>query len=243
MEVVVRSVRSMPARLTVALGLAAGAALAAPAGAETSCFTLVTDGPQYCEQQVWFTPAETKAGNLGATGATGFPSWSTEAPKQSVAQGAGGGYGTVGVTRQQQGTSDPSTGALFQGTFTGDLNNLAVTMYLFAPGRQEEAGYPNYYAGIDVVVDGKTVFQTDADGIPLTSGGRAVQKIDFAVDGLQKAIDKAGVATGPDVKHDVELYLTSYSLVTSTALIVYGTTEAPSSMTFNVSDLTGRFVL
>lgn len=238
-----RSVRSLPVRLTVALGLAAGAALAAPAGAEATCYTKVVDGPEFCSQQVWFTPAETKVGNLGATDASGFPSWSPEAPTQSVSAGAGGGYATVGVGRQQNGTSDPTTGAQFEGTFTGELDNLAVTMYLFAPGRQEEAGYPGYYAGIDLVVDGKVLKKVDADGIPLTSGGNAVQKIDFAADKLHAAMVKAGVPTGPDVEHQVQLYITSYSLVTSTALLVYGTTEAPSSMTFNVADLTGRFLI
>lgn len=238
-----RTVRSLPVRLGVALGLAAGVALSAPAGAESDCYTKVVDGPEFCSQQVWFTPAETKVGNLGATDASGFPSWSTDAPAQSVAAGAGGGYATVGVGRQQNGTSDPTTGAQFEGTFTGELDNLAVTMYLFAPGRQEEAGYPNYYAGIDVVVDGTVVKNVDADGIPLTSGGNAVQKIDFAAAKLHEAMVKAGVATGPDVEHQVQLYITSYSLVTTTALLVYGTTEAPSSMTFNVADLTGRFLI
>lgn len=238
-----RSVRSLPVRLTVALGLAAGAALAAPAGAEANCYTKVVDGPEFCSQQVWFTPAETKVGNLGATDASGFPSWSTEAPKQSVAAGAGGGYATVGAGRQQNGTSDPTTGARFEGTFTGELDNLAVTMYLFAPGRQEEAGYPGYFAGIDLVVDGVVLKNVDVDGIPLTSGGNAVQKIDFAADKLREAMVKAEIPTGPEVEHQVQLYITSYSLVTSTALLVYGTTEAPSSMTFNVADLTGRFLI
>lgn len=238
-----RPVRSLSARLAMAVGLAAGAALAAPAGAETACYQKVADGPEFCSQQVWFTPAESKAGNLGATGATGFPSWSTEEPAQSVTAGAGGGYATVGVGRQQNGTSDPATGAQFEGTFTGALDNLAVTMYLFAPGRQEEAGYPGYYAGIDVVVDGKVLKKVDADGIPLTSGGNAVQKIDFTAAKLDTLMQKAGLANGPDVEHQVQLYITSYSLATSTAMLVYGTTEAPSSMTFNVADVTGRFLI
>lgn len=235
-----RPVRSLPVRLAVTLGLAAGAALAAPAGAETSCFQPVADGPEFCTQQVWFTTGDSKAGNLAAAGATGYPSWSTEAPTQSVAQGAGGGYATMGAPRQLNGESDPAMGALFKGTFTGDLENLAVTMYLFAPGRDSAAGW---YGGVDVVVDGTVVHTADADGIPLTSGGNAVQKVDFAVQGLHKWITKAGLETGPDVVHEVELFVTSYALASTTALIVYGTTEVPSSMTFNVEDLTGRFII
>jgi hypothetical protein len=237
----VRPVRSLPARLTVALGLAAGAVLAAPAGAEATCFTRVQDGPQFCTQAVWFSPSGTdKAGNLAAVGAGEYPTWTTDEPTQSVAAGAGGGYATMGAQRQLNGVSDPATGGLFKGSFTGDLDNLAVTMYLFSPGRDSAAGW---YGGVDVVVDGTTVHTADADGIPLSSGGNAVQKIDFTVDKLHAAITKAGLATGPDVVHEVELFVTSYALAGTTAVLVYGTTEAPSSMTFNVDDLTGRFKL
>jgi hypothetical protein len=237
----VRPVRSLPARLIVALGLAAGAVLAAPAGAGSTCFTLVEDGPQFCEQKVWFAPSGSdKAGNAAAVGAGTYPTWSTAEPKQSVAAGAGGGYVTMGAQRQVNSVSDPATGGLFKGSFTGDLENLAVTMYLFSPARDSAAGW---YGGVDVVVDGKTVRTADAEGIPLSSGGNAVQKIDFAVDKLNRDIVKAGLKTGPDVVHDVELFVTAYTLVSTTSVLVYGTTEAPSSMTFNVSDLTGRFKL
>lgn len=234
--------RTPSRRLGLALAGLGLTALALPAAAEPAegCYVRVVDGPQYCTQQVWFTPSDSKAGNLAATGATGFPTWTTTAPTQSVAQGAGGGYATNGVQRQQQGESNPATGALFQGTFTGDLENLAVTMYLFAPGRQQD---DSYYGGIDVVVDGERVLRVDEEFLPLTSGGSAVKKIDFAVSGLPRALARAGVASGPDVEHEVELFLTSYPLATTTAVFVYGTTEAPSSMTFNLESLGDRVVL
>ena len=98
-------------------------------------------------------------------------------------------------------------------------------------------------AGIDVVVDGTTLVSTDTDGVPLSSGGNAVQKIDFAVGKLDRAMTNAGLEKGPDVEHEVELFVSSFALVGTTAALVYGTTEAPSSMTFNVPDLAGRFVL
>lgn len=234
-----RLLSSRPVRLAVTLGLAVGAAVAAPAGADPSCFTRVQDGPEFCQQQVWFAPSGSdKAGNLAALDAGAYPTWSTTQPSQSVAAGAGGGYATGGPNRQVNGGADPATGALFKGSFTGELDNLAVTMYLFSPGRTSDAGW---YGGIDLVVDGKQLRSTDVDAIPLSSGGNAVQKIDFAADKLHAAMTKAGLATGPDVVHEVELFISSYALVGSTALLVYGTTEAPSSMTFNVADLTGRF--
>jgi hypothetical protein len=139
-----------------------------------------------------------------------------------------------------QGVSDPATGALFTGSYTGDIDNLAVTMYLFSPGRTQDTGW---YAGIDLVVDGKTLVTADVDGVPLTSGGNAVQKIDFTVANVHRAITRAGLETGPDVEHDVELFISSYAIAGTTAVLVYGTTEAPSSMTFNVGDPKGRFLV
>ena len=235
--------RPAVARLAAAAGLTAAAALGLPAAAQDTtgeCWQPVVDGPSFCTEQVWFTPAETKVGNLGATGLTGQPTWTTTAPTQSVAAGAGGGYATNGVPRQQSGESNPATGALFEGTFTGSLENLAVTMYLFAPGRQNDS---SYYGGIDVVVDGKELLRVDEELLPLTSGGNAVRKIDFAVTDLHRAMTRAGLDTGPDAEHDVQLFLTSYPLVTTTAVFVYGTTEAPSTMTFNVEDLGDRLAL
>lgn len=237
-----RPARSLPVRLVVAGGLIAGAALAAPAGAaDGNCFTRVQDGPRFCQQTVWFAPSgNDKVGNLAGAGAGQYPTWAAKRPTQSVAAGAGGGYFTMGAQRQVNATSDPATGGRFTGTFTGDLENLSVTMYLFSPGRDTAAGW---YGGVDVVVDGKTVKTADADGIPLTSGGNAVQKIDFTVEKLHAAIAKAGLPTGPGVEHDVQLFVTSYALAGTTAVLVYGTTEAPSSMTFNVADVSGRFKL
>jgi hypothetical protein len=53
---------------------------------------------------------------------------------------------------------------------------------------------------------------------------------------------EAGPEKGPDVEHEVELLVSSFALVGTTAALVYGHRGA-SSMTFNVPDLAGRFVL
>lgn len=238
-EVPVR--RPTPIRLAVALVVGAAGALALPATAEVTdpatCYQRVVDGPQFCTSQVWFVPGDNKVGNLAAVGAATYPTWTTDEPTSSVATGAGGGYASNGVPRQQNGESNPATGALFKGTYTGDIDNLAATMYLFAPGRQQD---PTYYGGVDLVVDGTQVLRIDDELMPLEPGGNAVLKTSFAVSGIQTAMQKAGLATGPDVVHEVELFLTSYAVATTTAAFVYGTSEAPSSMTFNVADLDPR---
>lgn len=234
--------RPTPVRLALALAVGAAGALALPAAAEDAeapapCYQLVVDGPQFCTSQVWFTPGDSKAGNLAAAGAATWPTWTTEEPTASVTSGAGGGYATNGAPRQQSGESNPATGALFKGTFTGDLDNLAATMYLFAPGKQQD---PTYYGGVDLVVDGTRVLRTDDEFMPLEPGGNAVLKTSFAVAGISQAMQRAGLETGPDVVHEVELFLTSYALATTTGVFVYGTSEAPSSMTFNVEGLDPR---
>src|SRR5687768_7842927 len=100
-------------------------AVAAPSLAQGStCYYKAFDeagnpvGPAYCTQQVWFHQGQTKAGNLGATGQTAYPSWNTTKPTASVTSGAGGGYLTNGAQWQMQGTKNEATGATFVGSFT-----------------------------------------------------------------------------------------------------------------------------
>lgn len=220
--------------------------LALPAfGEEPVCYQTAVDadgnptGPVFCTQQVWFTDTGAKAGNLGAVGATDFPSWDTTAPDKSVTAGAGGGYFSNGVNRQL--ASDPqrdaAMGATFEGTFTGDLDNMLIEMYLFAPVTQA-ADPPGAYVGsIELDVDGKQVLFPTQTQLQLVSGGNAVQKTTLAITNLQKGLVAAGVETGPDVEHNLRFLFSAYGLVSATSVIVYDTTEVPGGITFNAAEI------
>jgi hypothetical protein len=234
----------LPARVALAAALAV-AAVALPAAADDGdeegqiCYQTEVDedgeptGPVFCTLETWFHRAETHAGNLGATDAGGFPSWSTEEPSDSVSTGAGGGYLGNGTFWQTQGDDDPTYAPTFEGSFTGNIDNLDVTMYLFAPGRQDEA---DILMGVKLVVNGQEVGWIDQANLPLQPGGDAVLVTGFRLTRVHDAMEAFGVETGEEAEHDIRLQVVPYAIATTTAILVYDTSEVPSGMVFNATD-------
>lgn len=204
--------------------------LAVPAAADgdidADCY--VRDEVEYCERSVWFTPAETKVGNLAATGATAFPTWDEEEPTASVTAGAGGGYAANGTFRQTEGNSDPTFMATFVGAHEGRIDNLDVTLYLFAPGRQNET---TFSASADLLVDGARVMSFDQADLPLAPAGDAVLSTAFAVTDVEAALLRKGI--DPQATHEITVAVTGYAIATTSAVFVYDTTEVPAGMVFN----------
>jgi hypothetical protein len=223
-------------------------AIAAPSIAQAeTCYYKAFDalgnpiGPAYCTQDVWFHQGQTKAGNLAATGQTPGPTFDTTRPTASVTSGAGGGYLTNGAEWQVQGTRNEATGATFTGTFTGAIDNLGITMYMLAPGKQQD---PTYSFGFIAEVDGKEIGRSANVDAPLESGGDAALKSSFVLTEIAAAMQQAGVVTGDGVVHTIRIYLTAYPIATTTGVFVYDTTEVPSGMTFNIpGSLEDRFTI
>lgn len=197
-------------------------------------------GPSFCREDVWFHQAETKAGNLAATGQTEFPSWDTEEPTASVTEGAGGGYLGNGTAWQMQGAYDPAVNPTFHGSFTGNIESLAIDMYLFAPGRQNDETFP---MGVSITIDGEQVVWVPSVDLPLEPGGDAVLRTEVLFTGLDAAMEDFGVTSDETTEHEIELVLTPYAIATTTAILVYDTTEVPSGMVFNLppDEREGRF--
>ena len=238
--------RARFARRLLVLALAALSAVPAFA-AEAACYFKAVDaegnptGPSYCNQQVWFHQGATKAGNLGATGATQYPSWNTTKPAASVTTGAGGGYATQGVPRQM--ASDPATDPYvlptFKGQFTGDIDNLVAEVYIIAPATAA-ANTPGAYSGsTELTIDGKQIVLPTPIDLTLqpVPGNNAAQKATFAITDIAPAMADAGLASDPAAVHDVVFGFGAYGLASATGVVVYDTTEVPSGLTFNVQTL------
>ncbi len=237
----------MPGRISRRFLIVALVVLAAiPASAADGvCYFKSTDaagnptGPSFCGQLVWFHQGTTKAGNLGATGATAFPSWNTTKPTASVTGGAGGGYATNGVPRQM--ASDPATDPYvlptFKGKFTGDIDNMVAEVFLFAPATAA-ASTPGAYSGsTELTIDGKPILAATPIALSLQPGGNAVMKATFAITDIHGAMTAAGLATGPEAVHDVTFSFGALGLASATGVIVYDTSEVPSGISFNVGTL------
>lgn len=187
------------------------------------------DDVTVCRQDVWFHQADTKVGNLAAFGHDGFPSWDTEEPA-SVATGSGAGYFGTSTFHQLTEPWDARGTAIFEGSFTGPIDTLAATLYLFpSPLSYQEPTFPTNF---QLLVDGEPVFEIGGLAVAMTAGGQAVKRIDFAVIKIYEAMEGLGIE--PDGEHTVRLSVVGTGLATAAALFVYDAAESPSGMIFNI---------
>ncbi len=230
--------------LALALGAALSLTALPAAAADGDCrqirgaaTTTTADDVQVCQQDSWLVEADSKVGNQAST----VPTWDTSAPTASVAAGAGGGYLGLAAVAQQTGRHTQQNDATFEGTFTGDIDTIAWTMYLFTSARQADA---TQAVSLQLQIDGKTVYLTGetADRTPLSAGGNAVQKTEFTFTNVYAAMEKAGVQLGDGVEHTVRLSVSQWFSVNDNAVYVYDTTEAPSSVVFNATKSTGAVI-
>ena len=224
--------------------LAAGAlflALGLPAfGQEASCRLIrgantpsdTTDDVQVCRQDVWFHQANTKLGNAAASGQGSFPTFNTTKPTASVTTGAGGGYVGSSATHQNGEPFDPRLTATFDGTFTGDIDTLAVTMYMFNPPEDAQS-LPTYAVNARLIVDGEEVYAVGGAEVKRSPGGQAARRIDFAFTNLYDSLKSLGL-TGANRQHQVRFQVQGTGLATEAAVFVYDTSEVPSGLIFNI---------
>jgi hypothetical protein len=223
-------------RIPLALALSAALALTAlpAAAADGECRLIrgadtetTTDDVEVCQQDSWIAESDNKVGNVATT-----PTWDQTAPASSVASGAGGGYLGAAVLSQRTERHNPQNDTTFAGTFTGNLDTITWSLYLFTTARQIN---PDQAVALKLTIDGTVVFLTgdEANRTPLRSGGNAVQVTDFTFTNLHAAMERKGLTLGDDVEHTIELSIAQWFSVNDNAVYVYDTTEAPSSVVFN----------
>lgn len=196
----------------------------------------LTDDVSVCRQDVWFHQASTKAGNLAAFGQDDFPSWDGDEPTGSYTTGSGGGYLGTSAFHQTAEAWDPRGTATFEGTFTGHLDTLAVTMYLFPPAKmveeQQTGGPVPFPTDFRLLLDGEWLWETSGD-VNMVTDGQAVKRIDFALTNIYEGIESNGV-TPTDGEHTLRLSVHGTGLATAGAVFVYDAAEVPSGMVFNI---------
>jgi hypothetical protein len=172
-----------------------------------------------------------KVDNLAFAGAVEYPTWVREAPTQSVAQGAGNGYLGQWESSILFGEPSAENGVRYEGTFTGALESIAVDQYLFAAS-------PSLFGEYGVIavleVDGAEVYRSDfveGDAVPVEPGGNAVQIAKLAFTGLLPLTADGG-------EHEIAITVTPY-FIGDDSVYVWGTTEAPTAITFNPESLSG----
>jgi hypothetical protein len=222
--------------LAIAL-LMATVAVALPASAVTDpCVDPATGAPTFASQQTYIHQGQTKAGNLGATGQTGFPSWNTTAPSQSVQQGAGGGYlGFFALA--YAGRDDTPMAMTATGTFSGCLDTVLITLYAILPTNKTGSSGDLSEAPLDVyanlTVDGtKLITSTPVETKTIANtGGQATYRVRYAFTNLNQALLNNN--KDPLANHSITISASPQYVNTSNALFVYDTTEVPAGILFN----------
>jgi hypothetical protein len=190
------------------------------------------DDVQVCRQDVWFHQAENKFGNAAAFDQGSFPSFDTTKPSASVTTGAGGGYLGSSATHQNGEPFDPRLTATFDGTFTGDIDTLAATIYMFNPP-EDAQDLPTFAINTRLVVDGEEIVATGGAEVKRTPDGQAARRIDFAFTNIYSTLEALGLS-GADREHQVRFQVQGTGLATEAALFVYDTSEVPSGLIFNI---------
>lgn len=186
-----------------------------------------TDDVSVCRQDVWFHQSDSKVGNL----ADGFATFNTTKPTASFTTGAGAGFVANEFTQYAFNQDDPTHTAWFEGTYTGNIDNLAAEVYLFTPAA---AGVTQYGFLTTLNVDGNMLYQSDfvaGDAANLSSGGQAASKFQFAFTNVYEVLEANGM--NGDGPHSVQLGISPY-FIGDDSVYVYDAAEVPSGMIFNL---------
>lgn len=228
--------------LALALSTAALAAGAAVAAEPSTCSDIqvitkrtapiATETRQVCSASRWLVGSATKADNVATTA----PTWDDSAPTSSVRAGAGSGYATVRVA-DIAAPFDAKFRPVFEGTFTGVLDNLAADLYLASPV-YASTGTP-FPMLLTVTVDGVPVFsQEDAEiDVPLesnpteTTGTGATKRMRFAVTGIAQAMQDLKMPL--DGEHEIGISVINRYYGDGHTVFLYDTVEVPGGVVFN----------
>ena len=188
-----------------------------------------SDDVSVCRQDNWFHRATAPIGNAAGFGADTLPSWNTTKPATSVTGGAGGAYATNSAFHQAAGPQDPRGSAVFQGTYTGVLDTIAVDLYAFA------APVFTRDLNITLTVGGETVYASNqiVNSVP---GGQQVQKLSFAFTNVYSALETLGLPNEPATNHAIRVAVNGRYIINDPVVFVYDTSEVPSGVIFNLEN-------
>ena len=193
-------------------------------GASTTTDT--TDDVSVCRQDTWFHQAAAKVGNAAGFGADAFPSWNNTKPTAAMSSGAGGAYVTNSAFHQGVGAQDPRGSAVFQGTYTGVLDNLAVDLYAaVAPIFSNELN-------IELRIDGEAIYASSAE-VTAQSGENTV-RLKFAFTNLYNALEAVELQGDATTVHNVRLAVNGVYAINDPAVFLYDASDAASGISFNL---------
>ena len=197
------------------------------------------ESPIICREQDWFHAADVPVGNVGSLQGQAIPSWSTTPPSGSTQDGEGGvNVAETYLTSCFDGERCVNELA-FEGTFTGNLESMAVSLHSEEPlwARCPVLGNCGERDNFRVVlkVDGHLLYDSVnySDSVPVDTTTTS-QRRDFAFTGLYDLLAAEGI-THPGFVHAIRLQVSPHN---SHPAVVYryGSTDFPSGLIFNPTE-------
>lgn len=216
---------------------------------------------EVCEATGWFEPSgDARVGNLGglATAAgqsePALPTWGPEPPDASATEGAGALHTAHAGAAQSDDAAHGIAGARFEGTFTGNLDTVALDVYMVTSHEFDEylppgSGHASrscqgamacegiYPVLLTLEIDGREIDLGEVDAYlypPSTGGNILAMRFRVAVTGLFDGHDD------PSAVHDVAVEVVPHEGETT---LLFDATEWPSKILFNPADTTSYSVV
>jgi hypothetical protein len=191
-----------------------------------------TDDVQVCRLDTFFAAGTHRLGNLGGAGQGTLPTWDTTAPTGSF-PAAGAAYVTNGPGSVAQ-PGNRTHEATFSGTYTGPIDNMAVTMFVSSPIYQSVG--IGYSMDLQLTIDGQVVvpFGTELD-VPLTGVNEYAGQIKFAITNVADAMELNGMEfADPAANHTIQIQFVNWYYGDGNSLVLFDNADYPSNMTFNL---------
>jgi hypothetical protein len=229
----------MKKALSIAALAAAAAALAVPpAGAAVGdCRELmsfddppVPTGVTVCRQDAWFHAAQQRLSNLPNSGT---PSWNTTKPTAAF-QSGGAIYAALRPIDMLQ--SSPQARPTFTGTYTGVLDNLAVSA--FTTSLYSATGGSNALF-TKLSIDGKVAWENAAAAdpevaVPNEKVDDQTARMSFAFTNLAARLKTLKLANTPTTAHTITVSFINKYWGDSNFVVRYDATEYPAGLIFNL---------
>jgi hypothetical protein len=189
---------------------------------------------EICRQEVWFHAGD-PVGNLSAIGLAATPGWGEDPPDASWAQGGGAAYITSSQTRESF-EDDPIGTATFEGGFVGPIENLAVEMYMIAPGGHLDLGHAlhqEHRFRTTLEIDDVGLVEANAVSVVPHEVEPAGLVFRFMFVDLLAVMDRNDLELSHDAEHSIRLRIAPWREGIDEAAYTYDSIEAPSGMIFN----------
>lgn len=208
---------------TMLMGLGTVLVLAVPAAAVPVEYT-----PTFTRADRWLHANGSPSGNVDAQGGK-FVRWDDTKPTAPTgAAYVGNNYGYFADSVDH----NPVHFLTMKGQTVGDLDTLAYTLFFTGPGQAA----CDLSLSFQLVVDDKTILDQDYTG----SAGITYERVNdttyaarFALTNIWKAAERAKLARGADVTHDVYLNVQNFYLCNE-LVWHYDSAAAPSDVVVNL---------